>query len=525
MVAAFSRYPHRPVSRLDFPGFLLASAHEVGGETAFVAGVEGVAALVGTVAYQGHAPAPPVDGLWQAWQATGVACLQDLEGAFTAAVYDARAHRLTVANDKFGMRPLWVVQAGEYLAFCNELEPLLHLPGFSFSLHLEAVADYFCLGTTLGGETFAQGIRNLPPATALEITREAAQERNYWKAHIAIDRACGIQGHAERIAEVMRVVVPQLFDQLTHVHCLLSAGADSRLLLSCMTPAQRQRQLFLTSRLSTVEPAQDRDVRGALLLRDHLGLQHRVLEVALAERDFGLDYFDEVRQRRVAKIVGGWHGGEYLGGCCAQVAPIRGPLAFADVDARLRSIFSRKFRRQLTRHPHEHGLAALAGMEAENRSFHFQLDQMARSFFTSIYLGSRGSWLQPFEIINQGFSPFWDSRFLQALLAVPFDWVADYHLYNVLFRDHFHELAHIPSNSPLTLRPDTSLPPMTEGIEPKAALQPRYQAALSAFIADPATWQRGMYRNRWMRRTVRDGHAPATRSFIDFEAWWRRYGG
>lgn len=525
MVDAFARYSTY-LNRRDFPGFVLLSVNEMEGETAFASGPgnERVVGLIGTVVENGDGSLPPADCFHAAWEKRGAGCLAQLDGAFTAAVYDADAHRLSLANDKFGMRPLFFASNDDYFAFCNEMEPLLHLPGFKFEVNNAAVADFFCLGTTLGEETLVQGISNLPPAVHWEISGATLQKQVYWQADIAIDHAASIETHAKRITDVLRTIVQQLFGQLTNVNCLLSAGADSRLILSCMTPAQRQAVKFLTSKLSILDAAEDRDLIGAAALVARLGLQHEILEIAFSERDFGQDYFAESQFVRVAKIVGGWHGGEYLGGFCAKAAPIRKEPTFAEVDEKLRNTFSWWFRKRLKRHPFAHYQQVFGEMTAENRIFQFQIRQFGRGTFTNIYNGSRGTWLQPYEIINRGFSPFWDSRFLQELLKVPFGLIANYQLYNVIFRDFLPELAAIPSNSPLTRRPDSALAPMTEGTDPKIALKPKYQNALNQYLADRATWRRHIYRRRRIRRTFLDADAPATMQFLDFEAWIRHHG-
>jgi hypothetical protein len=523
MIDAFGGYAHRYLTQRHFPGFLFVSANEQQNETVFSDGTGMIAGLVGTLAVNGNASTKMADSLLEAWQERAITGLAAMEGAFTGAVYDPTAHRLVLVNDKFGMRPLFVCETAEYVAFCNEWEPLLKTPGFQFVPDLSAIAAYFCLGTTLGAQTFAEGIRNLPPGTVLQASGQSVQESTYWEANLPIDRTATIEEHAARIVDVMRTVVPQLLDQLTNVACLLSAGADSRLILSCALPRQRLAVPWLTSRLSILAAEEDKDVIGAKALAARLGLEHEVMEMAFSELEFGPAYFDQVRNNRWKKIVGGWHGGEFLGGFCSLAAPIRKTPSRTEVEEKLQQVFSRRFRRQLGQHPFDVHEAARGAITAENQDFYFQIQQFGRGFFTNIYQGSRGHWLQPYEIVNQGFSPFWDSRFLQALLQVPFEMVAGYQLYNVIFRDHLRELTDIPSNSPLTLRPDSSLQRMTEGTDPKVALKAKYQQALAAFAADRRTWRRRMYRRWRMRKSLGNGDAPSTMQFIDFEAWWRRY--
>jgi len=150
------------------------------------------------------------------------------------------------------------------------------------------------------------------------------------------------------------------------------------------------------------------------------------------------------------------------------------------------------------------------------------MGQMSRGFFSHIYKGSRGQWLQPFQIVNHGHSPFWDSRFLQAMLKIPFNKVEGYGLYNVIFRDCLSSLRHLPSNSMLTLRPDSALARMPEGQEPKVVIKPNHVAALTHYATSDAVWQRGDY-TASLRPTLSDIDASLSLKFVDFEAWRARH--
>ena len=525
MIDALGAFPHRYMTRRTFPGFVAVTVSELEGEHGFamqpLATCAG--AVAGTLVAGDRLHARAADGFWEAWQANGADCFAELEGAFVAMAYDAASHHLHLANDKFGMRPVFVCETGDYVAFCSEIEPLLRLPGYRFALDKATTAEYFCLGTTLDGHTFAEGIYNLAPGSVLEARSGAVSKRSYWEPRIAIDHSRSIVEHAAHLVAVLKTIVSQMLAQLTNVRCLVSAGADTRLILSCMTEAERNSISFLTSSLAVLPIDDDRDVIGALALVERLGLQHEIKRVAFSELEFGTEYFDRMKEQRFKKVLGGWHGGEFLGGYCSKAAPIRQAPNVEDIDAKLRDTFSRRFLRELPRHPMEGYREANAQIVAENHDFLFQIQQLGRAFFSGVYYGSRGSWLQPYEIVNLGFSPFWDSRFLQALLAVPFELVADYQLYNVIFRDVLPQLTDIPTTSPLSQRADTAIPRMTSGQDPKVVLHPKYQKALDSYRKDRRTWLRHQYRWWRLRRQLRDGNAVATMQFIDFEAWWRRY--
>lgn len=520
MLSEFGDQGGRSLQRHDFPGALFASASPSDGNKVFSAPATtgALAGVVGTL----NGQARPAQWALQNLGDNSNGRLADADGAFAGFRYDPFSHTLQLVNDKFGMRPVFIALSGDLLAFCSEYQPLLKLPGFRVALDHDAVAEYFALGCTLSDKTLVKGIRNLPAATVLTASQHGVEERRYWAPNIAIDHSASIEQLADEVASTVTTVTRGIVDSMPDLMCLLSAGADSRLILSCMTDAQRQATKFYTSNLSILPREHDKDVIGASQLAQALGLNHEIASLSYSELELGPSYFDRERHLRPIALLGGWHGGELLGGCCWGTAPISPDLDRAQVDARLAATFSPGFLIGLNHHPWDTYLAWRAGQVAENQTFQAQIGQMSRSFFSHIYKGSRGQWLQPFQIMNHGHSPFWDSRFLQAILKVPFDKVAGYGLYNVIFRDCLSSLRHIPSNSMLTLRPDTALARMPAGQEPKGVIKPNHVVALSHYAASKAVWQRGDYATA-LPPTLSDIDSTTSLKFVDFEAWRARH--
>ena len=63
--------------------------------------------------------------LLKAYGRWGEACLKEFRGMFAFAIWDAGRHRLFLARDPMGIKPLYYSVQGEYFLFASELRTLL----------------------------------------------------------------------------------------------------------------------------------------------------------------------------------------------------------------------------------------------------------------------------------------------------------------------------------------------------------------------------------------------------------------
>lgn len=74
----------------------------------------------------------------------GISCINRLNGFFAFAFYDAQTHVLTLARDRYGIKPLYIYHDSNALLFASELKALYAL-GITKTLDKDAVRDYFAL--------------------------------------------------------------------------------------------------------------------------------------------------------------------------------------------------------------------------------------------------------------------------------------------------------------------------------------------------------------------------------------------
>lgn len=147
--------------------------------------------------------------------------VEHLRGMFAIALWDETKGRLLLARDRFGIKPLYLAELPDGLAFASELAPLLAL-GASSEPDLEAIADYLVLGYVPGTQTGILGARKLAPGALLVHEDGRTREEQWWRPE---PREHPLE---ETLAEAVRL---HLRSDVP-LAVLLSGGLDSSLIAS-----------------------------------------------------------------------------------------------------------------------------------------------------------------------------------------------------------------------------------------------------------------------------------------------------
>ena len=167
-------------------------------------------------------------------------CLGDLDGMFAFVVLDRRRRRLTAVRDRFGIKPLYVLERPGEIAFASEIKQFLGLPGFRPRLDAGTAFDFLDSGSLdLGEGTMFEGVRQLQPGTFMQIdldTREARNRRWYSlpsPGSLRLPQAEATETYGRMLAE--SVQAHMLAD--VEVGSCLSGGLDSTSIVCLMREA------------------------------------------------------------------------------------------------------------------------------------------------------------------------------------------------------------------------------------------------------------------------------------------------
>jgi len=115
------------------------------------------------------------------YEEMGERCVEPLRGMFAFAIWDANRQRLLLARDRFGIKPLYVVEAPWGLAFASELKAITAAGLTERSLDWEALDAYFQLGYMPAPLSPFCDVRKLEPGfTLVWQPGNATVRRRYW---------------------------------------------------------------------------------------------------------------------------------------------------------------------------------------------------------------------------------------------------------------------------------------------------------------------------------------------------------
>ena len=241
-------------------------------------GFANAAELRAELAKRGHAFSRGGDAelLLRAYQHWGKDAVKHLAGAFAFAIWDSRKESLLLARDRFGEKPLHLLERNGALCFASEIKALLRVPGFKAAADLDSVRQFLAYRCVPGPRTLFTGIRKLPPASYLLWQFGRVQEVRYW---IPPDRNPATGRAPADALEGFISSLEAAVDQRAADGVLLSGGLDSAILVSL---ASRKGGALKTFSFGLEgDPASE--LPGAALTAKHFGAAHQEIVVKPAE--------------------------------------------------------------------------------------------------------------------------------------------------------------------------------------------------------------------------------------------------
>ena len=173
----------------------------------------------------------------------GEEVLPRLRGMFVFCIYDIKEHKIFLARDFFGIKPLYYLKKDEVIAFSSEIKSFLTLNNFKPEVNDSAVFNYLSYQYNPLEETFFKNVYKLLPAhyMTIDVKTGVSEIKRYWQFEFKpFDFAQGKQDEiAGKIRKVMEDSVAHHMIADVPVGSFLSGGIDSSIIATLMSSSAK----------------------------------------------------------------------------------------------------------------------------------------------------------------------------------------------------------------------------------------------------------------------------------------------
>jgi len=213
----------------------------------------------------------------QGYRVWGEGLIPRLQGMFAFAIWDFELHRLLLARDRMGEKPLFYIASPDGLAFASSIDAL---KPFLLKRDIDPVAIACHLSHSFipASHTVWDGIKVLPPAHVLVIEfGKGLKLMRYWD----FPRLAPVKRSFSECEQVVEAVIEdsviRCLDADVPVGVFLSGGVDSSLVAALAT---RHHSGISAFSLGFSEMSYS-ELPYALLVAKHLGMEHHIVEITV----------------------------------------------------------------------------------------------------------------------------------------------------------------------------------------------------------------------------------------------------
>lgn len=201
------------------------------------------------------------------------AFLSKLHGWFNLAIEDLARSRIVVANDRYGIRPLYYTHASGMLLLCGEVKGMIAALGTVPDIDPTSVADLFAFDGVLNEKTLFKNIMRMAPGSCWTWMDNKWSRRQYWRPEDDVPASKLDRKEMFDAADLcFRKVLPRYLDG---DYCFsLTGGNDTRVVMSMLGDLPRPDFCFtygLTNHTA--------DVLLARRVAARMSLEHRTVRM------------------------------------------------------------------------------------------------------------------------------------------------------------------------------------------------------------------------------------------------------
>lgn len=217
------------------------------------------------------------------YEERGLDFVNDIEGDFGIALWDAEREQLVLARDRIGVKPLYFYHQNGRFIFASEIKAILRHPEVTREIDEESLYHYLTFLTTPAPRTLFRNIQKLPAGHMLVVKRDGTAElKQYWDALPGI--AAENRSEAEHQEEILRLLRDSIRKRMMSdvpFGVFLSGGVDSSANVALMS--ELMSQPVRTYTVGFADSDELNELESARAVAKRFGTDHH--EVIIGQQD------------------------------------------------------------------------------------------------------------------------------------------------------------------------------------------------------------------------------------------------
>jgi|AntAceMinimDraft_16_1070373.scaffolds.fasta_scaffold14249_2 hypothetical protein len=471
-----------------------------------------------------------------------------INGKYQLIEYNKEEKKIIVQNDADGHFPMYYINNNNIFAFCNEYEPLLKLLPLP-QLDKTSIAHYFYFGATSQNSTFIKQIKLLPPKVTIRCIYENI---NFVKNdYILPNKKIYYNEILNSFPSILKKTIKSYFDICDNPTFSLTGGVDTRIIAGCIPEQFKSKSRFFTLNEPNISDSDNNEILISAMIAKQLGIPHDILSNKLFPYPsvFNKQYFYDIRKSFPADFPClGMYGSEFFKAEFIAIVPKIIYNYFCDnyklnvnyswiydqqTDSKknkkkrinnlnLKKILLKNFTSDVdwdTLNKQSKYLHNISYSEA----IAYSLDFITRSFFTNVYRGSRSGWVQPEMFFKNAYMPFTAHEIIMLFKNIPIEKLSftKNNFYNEIYKNNFHELLNIPTNSLVGKTQGTCFNFYDKHKNPLSFWKNNDDELILNLLKDEEIYDMNFFNIKKLKKLINDNRIHDF--FIDFCVWYKYF--
>lgn len=220
--------------------------------------------------------------LLQLYLRYGENMLERLNGIFAFAFWDAEQQRLFIARDRFGVKPLYIAQSANGVAFASEIKALMPLMPGPLQIDEQSIDRYLNYLWCPGEGTPVKAIRKLLPGQAMYVHAGKVDRQWTWSqlptVHAPKQNMTENEAVQGTLTHLRQAVQRQMVADVP-VGAFLSGGLDSSAIVALAREQVPNIQCFTIEAQGKLDDGAVDDLPYARQVAKHLGVALHVVQI------------------------------------------------------------------------------------------------------------------------------------------------------------------------------------------------------------------------------------------------------